>query len=224
MKRPALRILILVLCALFGAGLAALILTLPPAPEALPQQVAARIPESGVAHPVTAVLLNFRAYDTLLEIAVLLLAGLSALALRDPAPPAPVAGARGEDADPVLRALIQLAVPMMILAGGYLLWAGATQPGGAFQGAAVLAGAGVLLGLARVPLPGRGAGWRTLMAGGFAVFLAVALAAMALRGSLLHYPPESAGALILLVEAALTLSIAATLVSLFFAVPREHRP
>jgi multisubunit Na+/H+ antiporter MnhB subunit len=124
----------------------------------------------------------------------------------------------------VLRALIQLAVPLMILTGGYLLWAGAIQPGGAFQGGAVLAGAGVLLGLARVPLPGRGSGLRVLIAGGFAVFLTVALAAMALRGSLLHYPPDGAGVLILLTEAALTVSIAAKLVSLFFAVPGEDRP
>ncbi len=36
---------------------------------------------SGVEHPVTAVLLNFRGYDTLLEIAVLLLALLVMLAV-----------------------------------------------------------------------------------------------------------------------------------------------
>jgi len=35
--------------------------------------VAANMTASGVEHPVTAVLLNFRGYDTLLEIAVLLL-------------------------------------------------------------------------------------------------------------------------------------------------------
>jgi multisubunit Na+/H+ antiporter MnhB subunit len=33
-----------------------------------------RVPESGVSNPVTAVLLNFRAYDTLLELAVLMAA------------------------------------------------------------------------------------------------------------------------------------------------------
>lgn len=33
-----------------------------------------RVPESGVSNPVTAVLLNFRSYDTLLELAVLLAA------------------------------------------------------------------------------------------------------------------------------------------------------
>jgi hypothetical protein len=39
------------------------------------------LPDSGVSNPVTAVLLNFRAYDTLLEIGVVLLAlwGLKAV-------------------------------------------------------------------------------------------------------------------------------------------------
>ena len=45
----------------------------------LPEAVAAHMAESGVEHPVTAVLLNFRGYDTLLEVAVLLLALLGVL-------------------------------------------------------------------------------------------------------------------------------------------------
>jgi hypothetical protein len=50
-------------------------------PERLAGQVLARIGESGVSNPVTAVLLNFRGYDTLLELAVLLAALLGILAL-----------------------------------------------------------------------------------------------------------------------------------------------
>ncbi len=37
---------------------------------------------SGVTHPVTAVLLNFRGYDTLLEVAVLLIALVGTWSLR----------------------------------------------------------------------------------------------------------------------------------------------
>ncbi|MFN2337821.1 MAG: hypothetical protein ABR544_02485, partial [Gammaproteobacteria bacterium] len=40
----------------------------------LPELVQEHLGTSGVSHPVTAVLLNFRAHDTLLEIGVLLLA------------------------------------------------------------------------------------------------------------------------------------------------------
>jgi multisubunit Na+/H+ antiporter MnhB subunit len=41
----------------------------------------ALLPESGVEHPVTAVLLNFRAYDTWLEIGVILLGLLAIFAV-----------------------------------------------------------------------------------------------------------------------------------------------
>src|SRR5690242_11443125 len=56
-----------------------------PSPEVrLPEMVTAKMKQSGVEHPVTAVLLNFRGYDTLLEVAVLLLALLGVLAVGVP--------------------------------------------------------------------------------------------------------------------------------------------
>ena len=58
---------------LFG-GLALAVLSLSQPALGLSAAVAERISESGVSHPVTAVLLNFRGYDTLLELVVLLLA------------------------------------------------------------------------------------------------------------------------------------------------------
>lgn len=190
--------------ALGAAALAAIlawaILNAPPPDVYLREQVLREAAVTGAAHPVTAVLLGFRAWDTLLEIAVLLLAILGAAAAaggepRRPAPP---------PHDPVLSALVNALVPVMILVAGYLLWAGTKQPGGAFQAGAVLAAAGVLLGLAgALPAldPERPA-LRLWLAGGLALFLAVFLAG-ALAGALLA------------VEAALTLSIAATLVALF---------
>ncbi len=44
----------------------------------LPAEIDRVLPQTGVSHPVTAVLLNLRAWDTLLELAVLLLALLGA--------------------------------------------------------------------------------------------------------------------------------------------------
>ena len=49
-------------------------------PVRLADQITAQLPNSGVGNPVTAVLLNFRAYDTLLELGVLLAAVLGILA------------------------------------------------------------------------------------------------------------------------------------------------
>ena len=206
------RVSVLLLAALFAATLIAALLDLPAPAVDLPAAVAANLAQSGVAHPVTAVLLNFRGYDTLLEVAVLLLALLGILAIADEEEKAPPV-APGE---PVLQTLARLAVPLMILTAGYLLWAGAHRPGGAFQAGAVLAAAAVLLKLARL-LPAwtrPGLLLRVGLAGGFFIFLAVAVALLA-EGKLLQYPPSWAGSLILLIEAGLTLSLGLILAGLF---------
>ena len=178
----------------------------------LPAMVAENMAQSGVTHPVTAVLLNFRGYDTLLEVAVLLLALLGMLAL---APARPASAGRAP-VDPVFATLARLLAPLMILVAGYLLWAGAHQPGGAFQAAAVLAAAGVLLHLAGLLPAWASPGWvlRLGLAGAFLVFLAVAAALLA-QGSLLQFPLAWAGALILLIEAGLTISLGLVLAGLF---------
>ena len=107
-------------------------------------QISAQLPNSGVTNPVTAVLLNFRAYDTLLELAVLLAAALGILAMGPARPPYRTAG-------PLLKGLIRWLVPLLILTAGYLLWAGAHAPGGAFQAGALLAAAAVMLRLGGHP-------------------------------------------------------------------------
>lgn len=205
------RFVVVCLAALFAATLVAAFFELPAAAIDLPAAVAAQLEKSGTAHPVTAVLLNFRGYDTLLEIGVLLLALLVVLAV---SPRETTAGAAS--AEPVLQALARVAVPLMLLAAVYLLWAGAHRPGGAFQAGAVLGAAAVLLFLAGL-LPGWNAPalrLRAGLAGGFLVFLAVA-AALQFAGGLLTYPADWAGGLILLIEAALTVSLGLILAGLF---------
>ena len=195
----------------FTVLLIAAMFDLPPPAVNLAASVAAHMDRSGTAHPVTAVLLNFRGYDTLLEVGVLLLALLVVLAV-SPRDQRAVSAA----AEPVLQVLARIAVPLMLLAAGYLLWAGAYRPGGAFQAGAVLGAAAVLLFLAGL-LPGWNAPTLRLrwgLAGGFLVFLAVA-AALLSQGALLRYPVEAAGALILLIEAALTVSLGLILAGLF---------
>ena len=210
---------VVLLCAALALTMAWALWALPPAPVALSAQVAASLELSGVDHPVTAVLLNFRGYDTLLEVGVLLLALLGMLA-SGAAPERPTAVAP----DPLLEGLARLLVPVMVLVAGYLLWAGAFRPGGAFQAAAVLAGAGVLLRLAG-PVrswthPGRYL--RMALAAGFVVFLGVAGLGL-VQGALLEYPLDWAGSLILAVEAALTVSLGLTLAGLFLAGPELPR-
>lgn len=218
MKRMMIVALVVTLALAFVLLLSGAMLELEPAAIDLRAPVSAHLADSGVSHPVTAVLLNYRGYDTLLEIAVLLLALLAILAVVGDAPASP-----SRAAHPVLQTLGRLATPLMVVVAVYLLWAGAFRPGGAFQAGAVLAAAAVLLHLVGL-LPG----WSTPrlrlrigLAAGFALFLAVA-ATLLTQGSLLQYPPDAAGALILLIESGLTVSLALILAGLFLFLAREE--
>lgn len=164
------------------------------------------LPESGVEHPVTAVLLNFRAWDTFLELLVLLLALLGLRQLR----PAKIKAPRPW---PLLLAWSRVLAPLTVLVGGYLLWRGATAPGGAFQAGALLAAGAVILRLNNLLPPLRWDYWpiRGLVLLGVLVFLTVGVIGFWLGEGWLVYPPGWAGFLIVLIEVAATLSIATTL-------------
>jgi len=211
-RRMTLNAVVTLLCAGLAGTLAwALAHALNGAPHnSLPQAIADNLEASGVSNPVTAVLLNFRAYDTLLELAVLLTALLGIFALGK-------ARAGYRPAGPVFDALARWLVPLLILVAGYLLWVGAHAPGGAFQAGATLAAAAVLLRLAGrsyIGLPS-GTALRLVMAAGVGVFLLVGMTLLLLGQPFLGYPPAWAGALILLIETAAMLAIAATLVLAF---------
>lgn len=182
----------------------------------LSAEAASAIAESGVQHPVTAVLLNFRAYDTWLETGVLVLAVLGAFAAAgDRRITAPPATEEGEVTDMMLSIM----VPAMVLVAGLLLWLGTRAPGGAFQAGAVIGSAGVvLLLLSRW----RGAAapsltQRMLLASGFAAFLLAALLPLAFARSLLEFRAAQAGLMIVLVEVAITITVATALALLFAA-------
>ncbi|OXS14375.1 sodium:proton antiporter [Zobellella denitrificans] len=183
-------------------------------------RVAERLPDSGVDHAITAVLLNFRSYDTLLEIGVLMVAGLAGLSMRAVAP---MEARELRTQDPLLQALMRWFVPLLLVLAAYLLWAGSDRPGGAFQAGSVLGATGVLLRLGGVPLPFLRPGpmLRLGLVIGFAVFLLVAVMGAVRGDAFLAYPPAWAGGLILLIEAMLTLSIAMVLVGLFAVAPAQ---
>lgn len=201
-----------IFAALFG-GIAWALLSLPESSEGLSNLAFESLDRSGVENPVTAVLLNYRAYDTLLEMAVLLLAIVAVWSMRS-TPDAAFAVPAG----PVLGALLRFLLPLLFLVAGYLLWIGAFAPGGAFQGGALLGGAIVLMLLGG--LITRAAVLRTLirigLAAGLAVFMAVGLGSMIPGARLLEYPSGYAGTLILLIESAALVSIGFTLAALFF--------
>lgn len=201
-----------------GILLIAAFIEVPQSARGLTAVVKGKIPQSGVEHPVTAVLLNFRAYDTWLEVGVLLIAVMGMLLfqrrsdLRDikklPSP------------EPVLSWLIRLLFPMIVLVSGYLLWRGKYSSGGAFQAGVVLGAGAVLLWLAGhasiTALSGR---WfRFILLGGFFSFMLAGYINLAHHQALLYLPPEHAGTIILLLETAATLSIALTVSALIIGL------
>ncbi len=187
------------------------LLSLPEPTPGLAQQVGERLADSGVEHPVTAVLLNFRGYDTLLELAVLLLALIAVWSL------ASAPRFTDSDPEPALVELSRLLAPLMILVAAYLVWVGAHAPGGAFQAGSVLGAAGVLLRLSGMRVPPRWTGWplRLTLVAGVAVFAFIGLAPLALGEPLLTYPSGWAKPLILAIELTATLSIGIILAALF---------
>ena len=167
-----------VLSAAVATVLAAAVLSLPdPAPTLAPA-AAENAAATGLANPVTNVLIAFRAMDTLLEKVVLLLALIGVWSLA----PDRFWGGRPSvlrPADPgaPLVFLARLLPPIGIVVGIYILWEGADHPGGAFQAARILAAMGLLVmmaGLAAPPPVSRRA-LRLVLIAGPAVFLAVGL-------------------------------------------------
>ncbi len=211
-QRRDLRLLLGILLALIGGLLLWVFyaaVAADPGPR-LAELAHANVPLSGVTNPVTSVLLNFRAYDTLMELAVLLAALTGIWSLGRAAAPFQRAG-------PALRGMVAWIVPLLILAGGYMLWVGGHAPGGAFQAGALLGAAGVIL-----RLSGDGSAglpdelWqRWLIIAGVAVFLLVGLALIQVGGGFLSFPPAVAKWLILLIETAATVAIGATLAAAY---------
>lgn len=200
-------------------------------------QVYQAMTDSGVGHPVTAVLLNFRAWDTLLELLVLLLAlsGLRQLYphkqylnkqyldkqspdKRYPHEQTPLAKTyealnRVPQPWPLLLAWSRFLAPLLVLTGGYLLWRGADAPGGAFQAGALLAAAAVVLRLSGLlpPLRWSSLAVRLMINIGALAFLAVAALTLTFGQGWLNYPASQAGMLIVGIELFATISIAVTL-------------
>jgi multisubunit Na+/H+ antiporter MnhB subunit len=221
-----LRVAAAVVCALVAAGLASLLALLPEPAPTLATQAAANMAATGLQNPVTAVLMAYRAVDTLLEVVVLLLALFGMWSLGPDRLWGGLPYRSGlSDPDGLLTFVAQLLVPVGILVGIHIFWTGSVAPGGEFQGATILAAMWILAAVAGlVDAPAASRRWlRVLLVAGPAVFLATGLAGFAIAGSFLAYPASYAKILILIIEMPLTLSIAATL-ALLVAGPPEREP
>lgn len=212
------------LSSLTAAALASAVLFLPNSPPTLAPTVAGHAWATSLANPVTNVLMAFRAMDTMLEKVVLLLAIIGVWSL---APDDAWGGRPGlrHQADPndILVFLARLLPPVGIVAGIYIFWTGANHPGGAFQGGAILASMWlltVMAGLTDTPPVSRR--WlRFVLIAGPGLFLIVGLGGLWFGAAFLAYPPALAKPLILGIEVAMILTIAATLGLLLTGAPER---
>lgn len=184
------------------------------------------VQDSVVEHPITAVLLQFRSYDTLLEVVVLAAVALVAFSLpRDRAVRSH--HVRQEQGD-LFAGFTRVALPVVVLLAGWLLIAGSTRPGGAFQAGALVTGALLLLYLSgRHGVGGRFAAdppRRLLLTGvliGPAAFIGLAVLTATAGQGWLHLAHPWGGGVVVAVEAALALSIGVSLAAAFLVGRRD---
>ncbi|GMR23896.1 MAG: hypothetical protein BMS9Abin37_2372 [Acidobacteriota bacterium] len=117
--------------------------------------------ETGAPNMVTAVLADYRSYDTLGEVVVILTAGLACLLVLGEFTRTGAGSKEDEDGarahsfgSDVLDATARMLIPFIVLFATYVAVHGHTSPGGGFQGGAIFAAALILIRLVRGAAPG----------------------------------------------------------------------
>ena len=214
------------LCILVSIALGIVVFSLPDVPPTLAPMAKENLASSGLGNPVAGVLFVYRALDTLLEKVVLLLALVGVWSLAQDQAWGGKPGLRVyAQPNSILVFLAQVLPPIGIMVGIYMFWAGANRPGGAFQGGTVLAAMWLLVMMARLrEVPTINVLWvRQLLVVGPAIFFLIGLLGFVFADSFLAYPPDHAKPLIVIAEAALTLSISVTLALLVAGPPERMR-
>ncbi|WP_022872652.1 MnhB domain-containing protein [Nesterenkonia alba] len=186
------------------------------------EPVAAQMDATGVEHGITGVLLAFRAYDTLLESAVLLFAAATALLLRQHRPRPAALPVRSWG--PSLQWTARITAPVLLMTGLWLLFAGSTDSGGAFQSGAVLCAMLIVLHAGGVDLSGVHRWLRPLLVAGVLVFILAGVIGPVLGEPWLSWQPEWAFAAVLGIEVLLTAGIAVGLYAVFLGMLPEDLP
>lgn len=164
---------------------------------------------SGVSHPVTAVLLNFRAFDTLLEVVVLVVAFLAFLGLAPTARHAIFFRPGG-----MPKFLVRALAPFFLVGATYLWLIGSVDSGGAFQAAALLAALIIFYRLSGLTQKISPFYVRISAVFGLAFFLLAGTVSL-FWGAFFSYRVALAGHVILAVEFFLTLTLGVILAGFF---------
>jgi len=221
------RTLAAILSATVTTGLSICVLNLPdPAPTLAPA-AAAQLGSTGVGNPVTAVLLAYRAMDTLLEAIVVLLALVGVWSLANDRAWGGCPKLRTHaDSEGILAYFARVMPPIGIIVGIYIFWIGADFPGGKFQGATILAAMWLLVigaGLAHLP-PVSQTWLRILLVAGPLVFIVIGFAGLVTAEAVFAYPNGYAKPLILAIEIALMPTLVLALALLVAGAPQRMPP
>ncbi|MFA9439317.1 hydrogenase subunit MbhD domain-containing protein [Uliginosibacterium sp. sgz301328] len=200
------------------------VLRLPDEAPMLAPEVGMHIGSLGVGNPITAVLLSFRALDTLLEAIVLLIGLIGVWSL---ASDSCWGGRPGQmqvvSSNDILVYLARVLPPVGVVVGIYILWVGADHPGGKFQGATVIAAMWLLTimsGLRDAPMVSQR--WlRAMLVAGPSMFIAAGVLGTLMADAFLAFPTGSEKLWIIVIEVALLPSLAVTLVLLLLGPPQR---
>jgi multicomponent Na+:H+ antiporter subunit B len=241
-KRP--NLLAGALSAVVGVGLVWGSLVLPPfgvADAPIHQHVAPRYlqegaHEVGVPNIVTAVLADYRAFDTLGETTVVFVAALAVMLLLGgpkSRQPEPEEQSPAMSSDVVLRVGAKLVLPFILMFALYVHFHGDYGPGGGFQAGVIAAAAIILVGLtfglrrARRLAPLRLV--HVLIPLGMLIFAGTGLVSLAFGANYLDYAvlaadPHNARHLgILLVETGVLVTVSSAMVGLYYAFVMRGR-
>jgi multicomponent Na+:H+ antiporter subunit B len=191
--------------------------------------------EIGIPNIVTAVLASYRGFDTLGEVTVIFTAGIGVLLLlaatiRDPQG----AGVRAMHHHLVLRVVTKVLIGPILLFALYVQFHGDYGPGGGFQAGIIFAAAFIIYALvfgletARRAVPGRIV--RLLLAAGVLLYGGVGVVSFVFGRNYLNYsvlgPDMITGQHIgiLLIEFGVGMTVAAVMVSTFYAFAGQHAP
>lgn len=190
-------------------------------------QIKSALIETEIGNATTAVLLKFRAYDTLLEVAVLVLSLVAATVLARSSTNYESLNNETTQTSfhPLLKTLVPTMVPFLFMIGAYLLWAGTKNPGGAFQAGSVWAVMGILL-IKTLPISkiqqfnNSSIKLSILTFGSLAIFLIIGVYGNYIHGSFLKYPDGKEYYLVFFIETLIALSTAIVL-TIFFSLGRN---
>jgi multisubunit Na+/H+ antiporter MnhB subunit len=169
--------------------------------------------EAGVDSKITAVLLNFRGYDTLLETTVMMIALIGGYLLSkiEECEHLPV-----ENINPIFANYVQILFPPGFVFAIYIFYVGEYGSGGAFQSASIMCGIFVLLFFANRFNSYYHIIFVICSVIGLIIFIIIGVVPMVFEGVFMKFVYDFAKVSIITIEFFLMISIASIMISFFF--------